>query len=68
VPDAELADLFTQGGQRQAAHGKEGGTGGGNDNGLTLARHTELLRQAGLQRITPVWQFGDSRVPVAVKD
>ncbi|MEU2736108.1 class I SAM-dependent methyltransferase [Streptomyces sp. NPDC007095] len=62
--DPELADLFAERGQRQSAHGNEGG----NDNGLTLARHIELLRQAGLQRITPVWQFGDSHVLVAVKD
>ncbi|MGA5503985.1 class I SAM-dependent methyltransferase [Streptomyces umbrinus] len=62
--DPELADLFTEREQRQAAHGNHGG----NDNALTLADHTELLRQAGFHHITPVWQFGDSHVLVAVKD
>ncbi|MER6527339.1 class I SAM-dependent methyltransferase [Streptomyces sp. NPDC001508] len=62
--DPELADLFTQREQRQS----ELRTTGGNDNGLTLTRHTELLRQAGFHRITPVWQFGDSHVLAALKD
>ncbi|MBX9359683.1 class I SAM-dependent methyltransferase [Streptomyces sp. WAC04114] len=60
----ELADLFTEREQRQAAHGNHGGNG----NAVTLVRHTELLRRAGFDHITPVWQFGDSHVLYAVKD
>ena len=62
--DPELADPFTERERRQAARGDHGG----NDNALTLTRHTELLRQAGFRHLTPVWQFGDSHVLVAVKD
>ncbi|MCD7438313.1 class I SAM-dependent methyltransferase [Streptomyces lincolnensis] len=62
--DPELTDLFTERERRQAAHGHQGGNG----NALSLARHTDLLRQAGFRHIAPVWQFGDSHVLVAVKD
>ncbi|WAU82029.1 class I SAM-dependent methyltransferase [Streptomyces sp. Qhu-G9] len=62
--DPELADLFTEREQRKPS----GADGGGGDNGLTAARHAELLRQAGFRHVTPVWQFGDSQVLVAVKD
>lgn len=62
--DPELTDLFTERQQRQAALGNNGV----NDNDLTLTRHIELLRQAGFHRITPVWQFGDSHVLVALRD
>lgn len=62
--DPELADLFDRRGRRRAALGNHGG----NDNGLTLSRHTELLRQAGFLHVTPVWQFGDSHVLVAIRD
>ncbi|WP_030802008.1 class I SAM-dependent methyltransferase [Streptomyces sp. NRRL S-337] len=60
--DPELADLFTQRERRRAARG------GGGGGGLTAARHAELLRQASFRHVTPVWQFGDSHVLVAVKD
>lgn len=62
--DPELTDLFSRREKRHAAPGNDDG----NDNDLTLARHTELLRQAGFSHITPVWQFGDSHVLVALKD
>ncbi|MFF6781225.1 methyltransferase domain-containing protein [Streptomyces sp. NPDC012510] len=62
--DPELTDLFTE---RERRLPPSGGDGGG-DNGLTAARHAELLRQAGFRHVTPVWQFGDSQVLVAVRD
>ena len=61
--EPELADLFTQREQRLAAL-----RGVGGDYDLTVARHTELLRQAGFGHVAPVWQFGDSHVLVAIKD
>ncbi|MEU6097056.1 class I SAM-dependent methyltransferase [Streptomyces sp. NPDC047079] len=61
--DPELTDLFAQREQRRAA--QERGSGGHH---LTAARHAELLRKAGFHHVTSVWQFGDSRVLVAVKD
>jgi SAM-dependent methyltransferase len=60
--DPELADLFEQRARRQAA------LDGGDGHALTPARHAELLREAGFAHVTPVWQFGDSHVLVAVKD
>ncbi|WP_055716513.1 class I SAM-dependent methyltransferase [Streptomyces torulosus] len=62
--DPELADLFAQREKRRAASGNHEG----NDNGLPLASHVELLRAAGFAHITPVWQYGDSHVLVALKD
>lgn len=62
--DPELADLFAQREKRQAASGNHNG----NDNDLPLTRHIELLRRAGFAHITPVWQYGDSHVLVALKD
>jgi SAM-dependent methyltransferase len=62
--DPELTDLFAQREKRQAALGNHDG----NDNDLTLTRHIELLGQAGFCHITPVWQYGDSHVLVALKD
>ncbi|MGW4890473.1 class I SAM-dependent methyltransferase [Streptomyces murinus] len=59
--DPELADLFAQRERRRAAQG----SGAGDD--LTATRHAELLREAGFRHVTSVWQFGDSRVLVAVK-
>lgn len=59
--DPELADLFALRERRRA-----GRAGGGGDD-LTVARHAELLREAGFRHVTSVWQFGDSRVLVAVK-
>ncbi|MCC3650427.1 class I SAM-dependent methyltransferase [Streptomyces sp. S07_1.15] len=59
--EPELADLFSRRERRRPALG-------GNGNGLTPARHTELLRQAGFRRVTPVWQFGDSHVLTALRD
>jgi SAM-dependent methyltransferase len=61
--DPELAELFDLREERQAALAHYG-----NDNDLTLARHVELLGRAGFRRITPVWQFGDSHVLVALRD
>lgn len=61
--DPELTDLFARREERQAAFAHDG-----SDNDLTLARHTELLGQAGFRHVTPVWQFGDSHVLVALKD
>jgi SAM-dependent methyltransferase len=60
--DPELADLFTERAQRLAAH-----AGGGAGQDLAADRHAELLRSAGFRHVTPVWQFGDSAVLVAVK-
>jgi SAM-dependent methyltransferase len=62
--DPELADLFAQRERRRAA-ARSSGSG---DDDLTAARHAELLREAGFRHVTSVWQFGDSRVLVAVKD
>ncbi|MFE9312684.1 class I SAM-dependent methyltransferase [Streptomyces sp. NPDC088353] len=59
--DPELADLFDERQRRRSAHG---GTGGGGH--LTMGHHAELLHQAGFSHVTPVWQFGDSAVLVAV--
>ncbi|MEU6497810.1 hypothetical protein ABZ890_47065, partial [Streptomyces sp. NPDC046984] len=60
--DPELTDLFAQRERRRAAQ-----TSGSSDD-LSAARHAELLREAGFRHVTSVWQFGDSRVLVAVKD
>ncbi|MEU3347610.1 class I SAM-dependent methyltransferase [Streptomyces sp. NPDC006700] len=61
--EPELADLFDERERRRPADG------GSADSGhLTLGRHTELLHQAGFGHVTPVWQFGDSAVLVAVRD
>ncbi|MET9515655.1 class I SAM-dependent methyltransferase [Streptomyces sp. NPDC002994] len=38
----------------------------GDDNGLSLDRHTDLLRKAGFAEAGPVWQYGHSCVLVAV--
>ncbi|MGP2442132.1 class I SAM-dependent methyltransferase [Streptomyces sp. JW3] len=61
--DPELADLFAERERRRPAGG---GNAGAAD--LSLGRHAELLRRAGFRHVTPVWQFGDSCVLVAVKD
>ncbi|KOU36343.1 class I SAM-dependent methyltransferase [Streptomyces sp. WM6378] len=37
------------------------------DNGLTLADHVDLLRDAGFQDVAPVWQFGSDYILVAVR-
>ncbi|GAA2450641.1 class I SAM-dependent methyltransferase [Streptomyces glaucus] len=60
--DPELADLCAEREQRRTAS-----SGGGAGEGLTAGRHAALLRQAGFRHVTPVWQFGDSVVLVAVK-
>ncbi|MFF2650730.1 class I SAM-dependent methyltransferase [Streptomyces sp. NPDC058045] len=61
--DPELADLFEQ---RQRSRPSSGGSG--ENWHLPVSRHTELLRQAGFGRVTPVWQVGDSCVLVALRD
>jgi SAM-dependent methyltransferase len=59
--DPELADLFAERQRRLPARGGDG------DNHLTLSRHIALLRQAGFAHVSPVWQFGDSHVLVAIR-
>ncbi|MFH8476462.1 class I SAM-dependent methyltransferase [Streptomyces sp. NPDC018000] len=59
--DPELAHLFDERERRRSARG--GGGGGGH---LSAGRHAELLHRAGFSHVTPVWQFGDSAVLVAV--
>jgi len=61
--DPELTDLFDRRERRRA-----GLAGGGDGGGLTAARHAELLKEAGFCHVASVWQFGDSRVLVAVKN
>jgi SAM-dependent methyltransferase len=61
--DPELADLVDERERRRPAHG----VGAGGDR-LPVSRHAELLRRAGFRHVTPVWQFGDSAVLVAVMD
>ncbi|KOV60460.1 class I SAM-dependent methyltransferase [Streptomyces sp. MMG1121] len=61
--DPELADLLVQRERRPSGHAR-GSTG----CHLSADRHAALLRQAGFHHVTPVWQFGDSQVLVAVKD
>jgi SAM-dependent methyltransferase len=63
--DPELADLLIQREHRRPAHGDR--DDGGTNHEMSPARHAELLRQAGFCHVTPVWQFGDSHVLVAVK-
>ncbi|WP_241562209.1 class I SAM-dependent methyltransferase [Streptomyces hoynatensis] len=59
--DPELTGLFAERERRRAA-----GSAVGN-NGLTLSRHVALLREAGFDHVSPVWQFGDSHVLVALR-
>ncbi|MFG3661536.1 class I SAM-dependent methyltransferase [Streptomyces sp. NPDC047706] len=61
--DPELTDLFER---RERCRPASGGDGANHH--LPLDRHTELLRQAGFSHVAPVWQVGDSRVLVALKD
>ncbi|MFD7709690.1 class I SAM-dependent methyltransferase [Streptomyces sp. NPDC059785] len=61
--DPELADLFERREQGRPASG-----GGDGNRHLSVRRHAELLRRAGFGQVTPVWQVGDSRVLVALKD
>lgn len=57
--DPELSDLCAR---------RRTGTSAGNAGSLTLARHVELLREAGFGPASPVWQVGNSYVLVAVKE
>ncbi|WP_030544262.1 trans-aconitate 2-methyltransferase [Streptomyces albus] len=69
--EPELAGLFSRRERHRPAPGRDGtgeGPANGNGNGLTPGRHLELLRRAGFHRATPVWQFGDSHVLVALRD
>ncbi|MBT3150528.1 class I SAM-dependent methyltransferase [Streptomyces sp. CHD11] len=61
--EPELADLLAERRRRHADH-----AGSGGDEQVTAGRHAALLRQAGFAHVTPVWQFGDSAVLVAVMD
>ncbi|ARQ69121.1 class I SAM-dependent methyltransferase [Streptomyces marincola] len=56
--DPELADAFAQRALRPAP--------GDPDEPLTLSRHVRLLRAAGFRQVCTVWQYGQSRVLVAV--
>ncbi|MDP9679784.1 SAM-dependent methyltransferase [Streptomyces griseoviridis] len=59
--EPELADLFAERARRRPPQGVSGA------EDLSLDRHTDLLHRAGFGEVTPVWQFGDSRVLVAVR-
>ncbi|MYR38530.1 methyltransferase domain-containing protein [Streptomyces sp. SID4944] len=59
--EPELADLLDERRRRHARH-----SGGGGDEQVPVSRHAALLRRAGFAHVTPVWQFGDSTVLVAV--
>ncbi|GAA2129545.1 class I SAM-dependent methyltransferase [Streptomyces synnematoformans] len=55
----ELARLFAERRRRGPAPGGE--------NGLSLARHVDLLEKAGFEAVGTVWQCGNSCVLVAVR-
>jgi SAM-dependent methyltransferase len=57
--DDDLAPLLDARSGAAIAHSGE--------NGLTVAQHAELLRQAGFAEAGPVWQFGDDHVLVGVR-
>ncbi|MEV0119491.1 class I SAM-dependent methyltransferase [Streptomyces sp. NPDC050844] len=57
--DPELADLLSLRPARDPSHTLH--------NGLALAHHADLLRQAGFEDVSPVWQFGGDYVLVAVR-
>lgn len=59
--DPELADLY----ERRAPAGASPGDG---NQHLSVPGHTRLLHRAGFRHVTPVWQAGDSRVLVALKE
>lgn len=56
----EFADLLTA---RERQLPPTDGAG----NGLSAARHGELLREAGFRQAGPVWQYGTSSVLVALR-
>ncbi|MGW7004504.1 hypothetical protein ACWGCW_17205 [Streptomyces sp. NPDC054933] len=58
--DPELADLPIEHPLPRSPHHNR-------DNGLPLTDHVELLRQAGFEHISPVWQFDTGHVLVAVR-
>ncbi|OON80672.1 class I SAM-dependent methyltransferase [Streptomyces tsukubensis] len=60
--DPALTHLFNE---RRRRRGSRGDTSAGN--GLTLSRHTAMLRAAGFAQAGPVWQVGNSCVLVAVR-
>jgi SAM-dependent methyltransferase len=57
--DPELVPLVAER-ERRAPHG-------GEENGLSLAGHAELLRAAGFSEVGTVWRVGDDVVAVAVR-
>jgi SAM-dependent methyltransferase len=61
--DPELTELFTE---RQRCPGLHSSSRSCN-NGLTLNRHAQMLRQAGFSQVGSVWQVGNSCVLVAVR-
>ncbi|MBV9026775.1 MAG: class I SAM-dependent methyltransferase [Streptomycetaceae bacterium] len=59
--DPELTDLFAERRRCPGLHGSS------RNNGLTVNRHAQLLRQAGFCQVGCVWQVGNSCVLVAVR-
>ncbi|MEU3186674.1 class I SAM-dependent methyltransferase [Streptomyces sp. NPDC006923] len=59
--DPNLTALFHE---RRRRHNRQDGN---RNNGLTLARHSEMLRHAGFSQVGSVWQVGNSCVLVAVR-
>jgi SAM-dependent methyltransferase len=57
--DPELTDLFAERLRRPPSRG--------GDNQVSLSRHVGLLGEAGFEHVSPVWQFGDSHVLVAIR-
>ncbi|GAA2347253.1 class I SAM-dependent methyltransferase [Saccharopolyspora halophila] len=57
--DPELSPLFGQCSERAMPHG--------GDNGLSVAEHVDLLRDAGFAEAGPLWQSGDDTVLVALR-
>jgi SAM-dependent methyltransferase len=59
LADADLAPLLDARSREGAAHSAE--------SALPLGRQAELLRAAGFATVTPVWQWGDDVVLVAIR-
>ncbi len=58
--DTQLANLL-------AARDEQPAPASGDGNGLSIAQHERLLREAGFHHVGPVWQYGYSCVLVAVR-